>query len=73
MSYTEPAARLCVCRTWYLLQALFGCLAVDQLSLGGAETGVGWGHRGAIVFWERPAGGKNNKKENPGIYLHEQK
>lgn len=42
--------------TWYLLQALFGCLAVDQLSLGGAEAGFGWGHHGTVVFWEGPGG-----------------
>lgn len=46
------------CCTWYLLQALFGCLAVDQLSLGGAEAGVRWGHHGAVVFWERPEGNR---------------
>lgn len=46
--------------TWDLLQALFGCLAVHKLSLGGAEAGVGWGHHGAVIFRECP-GAKKNK------------
>lgn len=47
--------------TWDLLQALFGCLAVHKLSLGGAEAGVDWGHRGAVVFRERPGATENKE------------
>lgn len=47
--------------TWDLLEALFGCLAVHKLSLGGAEGGVGWGHHGAVIFRECP-GAKKNKE-----------
>lgn len=55
--------------TWDFFQALLGSLAVDQVSLGGAEAVVCGGHRGTVVLGVRP--GRNKQSHGySGDTLH---